>query len=163
MRQYFSPLIQMRHNVKNELSKRHAVSYWTTFSRGKSYTAGVSNSWATGGQFAYMSNDAEGHMSGGLIAYVSNRAGGRMWFWIWGSPFIWATTSEIWPRDGSISKKKGGVITFLTSEELPLNDKDLYLYSVACDQNFTRSFVNCPLQYCRSSLVISESSRGPRV
>ena len=48
-----------------------------------------------------MSNGAEGHMIGGLIAYVSNRAGSRMWFW------IWATTSEIWPRDGSISKKNG--------------------------------------------------------
>ena len=160
MHQYFSPLIQMRHNVKNGLSKRHNVSYWTTFSRGKSYTAGVSNSLASGGQFAYMSNGAEGHMSGGLIAYVSNRARGHMWFWIRGSPSLWATTSEIWPRDGSISKKKK-VITFLTSEKLPLNDKDLYLYSVACDQNFTRPFVNCPLQYCRSSLVILESSRGP--
>ena len=46
-------------------------------------------------------------------------------------------------------------------EKLPLNDKDLYLYSVACDQNFTRLFVNCPLQYYQSSLVISESFRGP--
>ena len=78
MRQYFSPLILMHHNVKNGLSKRHNVRYWTTFSREKSYTAGVSNSWASGDQFAYMSNGAEGHMSGGLIAYVSNRAGGRM-------------------------------------------------------------------------------------
>ena len=135
MRQYFSPLIQMRHGVKNGLSKRHNVSYWTRFSRGKSYTAGVSNSWASGGQFAYMSNGAEGHMSGGLIAYVNSRAGGRTWFWIRSSPSLWqrATTSD-------------KVITFLTSEKLPLNDKDLYLYSVACDQNFTRfrsSIVRC--------------------
>ena len=146
MRQYFSPLIQLRHNVKNGLSKHHNVSYWTTFSRGKSYTAGVSNLWASGGQFAYMSNGAEGHMSWDLIAYVSNRARGRMWFRIWGSPSLWATSSEIWPRDGLISKKK--VITFLTSEKLPLNDKDMYLYSVACDQNFMHLFINCLLQYC---------------
>ena len=97
----------MHHNVKNGLSKCHNVSYWTTFSWGKSYTAGASNSWAFGGQFACISNGAEGHMSGGLVAYVSNRAGGRMWFWIRGSPSLWATTSEIWPRDGSISKKNG--------------------------------------------------------
>ena len=58
-------------------------------------------------------------------------------------------------------KKK--VIISPTSEKLPLNDKDLYLSSVACDQNFKRLFDNYPLQYCRSSLVISESSRGPRV
>ena len=53
-----------------------------------------------------MSNCAEGYMSGGLIAHVSNRARGRMCFWIRGSPSLWATTSEIWPRDGSLSKKK---------------------------------------------------------
>ena len=99
MRQYFLPLIEMRHNVKNGLSKRHNVSYWTTFSRGKSHTAGVSNLWASGGQFAYMSNGAEGHMSGSLITYVSNCARGRMWFWIQGTPSLWATTSEIRPKD----------------------------------------------------------------
>ena len=102
-----------------------------------------------------MSNGAEGH-----IAYGTNRAEGCLWFWIRRSPSLWATTSEIYSKVGSISKKKK-VIIFLTSEKLPLNDKDLYLYSVACDQNFKRLFDNDPLQYCRSSLVISESSRGP--
>ena len=63
--------------------------------------SGVSNSWASGGQFAYMSNGAEG-----LITYVSNRADGHTWLWIWGSPPLWETTAEIWPQDGSISKKR---------------------------------------------------------
>ena len=58
------------------------------------------------------------------------------------------------------SPQKKKVIIFPTSEKLPLNDKNLYLSSVACDQNFKRFFDNYPLQYCRSSLVISESSRG---
>ena len=58
--------------------------------RSRLFKSGVSNSWASGGQFAYMSNGAEGH-----IAYVSNRAEGCMWFWIRESPSLWATTSEI--------------------------------------------------------------------
>ena len=106
-----------------------------------------------------MSNGAEGHISGGLIAYVSNRADGHTWLWIRGSPPLWETTAEIWPQDGSISKKK--VITFLAAEKLPLNDKDLYLSSAASVQNFKRLFDNCLLQCCRSLLVILESPGGP--
>ena len=49
------------------------------------------------------------------------------------------------------------VITFLASVKLSLNDKNLYLSNVACDQSFKRLFDNDLLQYCRNSLVISES------
>ena len=62
------------------------------------------------------------------------------------------------PKLDRSPKKK--VIIFLTSEKLPLNDKDLYLSSVACDQNFKRLFDKYPLQYRQSSLVISELSWG---
>ena len=53
------------------------------------------------------------------------------------------------------------VITFPAAVKLSPNDKNLYLSSVACDQSFKRLFDNDPMQYCRNSLVISESSRGP--
>ena len=58
-----------------------------------------------------------------------------------------------------LQKKK--VITFPASVKLFPNDKNLYLSSVACDQGFKRLFDNDPLQCCRNSLVILESSRGP--
>ena len=73
---------------------------------------------------------------------------------------LWQRPLKYSPKLDRPPKEKK-VIIFLTSEKLPLNDKDLYLSSLACDQNFKRLFDNYPLQYCRSSLVISESSRGP--
>ena len=58
-----------------------------------------------------------------------------------------------------LQKKK--VITFPASVKLLPNDKNLYLSSVACDLGFKRLFDDDPLQYCRKSIVISKSSRGP--
>ena len=57
------------------------------------------------------------------------------------------------------NKKK--VITFPPSVNLTPNDKNLYLSSVASDLGFKRFFDDDPLQYCRNSLAISESPRGP--
>ena len=82
-----------------------------------------------------------------------------MKFWIWRLPLLWATISVMEPEVRLISKKK--VITFPASVKLFPNDQNLYLSSAACNQSFKHLFDNDPLQYCRNSLVISESSRGP--
>ena len=74
--------------------------------------------------------------------------------------FITTPISVMKPEVRSISKKKK-VITFLTSVKFSPNEKNLYFSSVACDQRFKRLFDNDPLQYCRNSLVISESSHEP--
>ena len=59
----------------------------------------------------------------------------------------------------NLQKKKD--ITFSASVKLSPNDKNLYLSSVACDLGFKRLFDDDPLQYCRNSLVILESSGRP--
>ena len=58
-------------------------------------------------------------------------------------------------------KNKKKVITFPASVKLSPNDKNLYLSSVDCDLGFKRLFDDDPLQYCRNSLLVSESSRRP--
>ena len=65
------------------------------------------------------------------------------------------------PNKIDLQKIKKEVITFPASVKLSPNDKNLYLSSVAGDESFKRLFDNDPLQYCRNSLVISESSRWP--
>ena len=62
-----------------------------------------------------------------------------------------------------LQKRKKKVLTLPASVKLSSNEKNLYLSNVARDQSFKRLFDNDPLQYCRNSLVISESSRGPHL
>ena len=84
-------------------------------------------------------------------------------------------TTSLWNNLCNVARskidlQKKMVITFPASVKLSPNDKNFYLSSVACDQSFKRLSDNDPLQYCRNSLVISESFggsterlRGPQV
>ena len=135
---------------------KHPASSWEISK------AGVSNLWA----------------SGGNIAHMSNRAEGRMKFLNWRSPLLWATIIVMSPEVRSISKKTkktssplqhlrpycGNKSSSVVAPSSHLRmEKNLYLSSVAYGEGFKRLFDDEPLEYCRNSLGILESSRGPRV